>query len=78
MLQRMGPPKPIIHRSGGPCTLLPFLQVPLDQVFNKDPRKLKAFGPFAPDAELINGRAAMLGLAVMLLLEGAGGTAFFL
>jgi hypothetical protein len=36
------------------------------------------FGPFTPTAELINGRAAMLGLAAMLFLEGASSNAFFM
>jgi hypothetical protein len=52
--------------------------VPLDEVFNKNAKKVKAIGPFAPDAELYNGRAAMMGLAVIILLEGTSGAAFFL
>ncbi|KAL6747086.1 hypothetical protein V8C86DRAFT_1800051 [Haematococcus lacustris] len=52
--------------------------VPMAEVFNKEPKKQKAWGPFAPDAELINGRAAMVGIATIILLEGTSGTAFFL
>ncbi|KXZ42377.1 hypothetical protein GPECTOR_154g68 [Gonium pectorale] len=52
---------------------------PLDRVFNKDTRQPPAeFGPFTPLAEVINGRAAMVGLAALLFFEGAGSTAFFL
>mmetsp|Transcript_13940 Transcript_13940/g.35213 ORF Transcript_13940/g.35213 Transcript_13940/m.35213 type:complete len:218 (-) Transcript_13940:201-854(-) len=41
-------------------------------------RKPVKFGPFNPTAELINGRAAMLGFAVLLGLEAAkGGSALF-
>ncbi|KAJ9529878.1 hypothetical protein QJQ45_022311 [Haematococcus lacustris] len=53
-------------------------RVPMAEVFNKEPKKQKAWGPFAPDAELINGRAAMVGIATIILLEGTSGTAFFL
>lgn len=34
-----------------------------------------AFGPFAPQAEMINGRAAMIGFAALLLAEGVRGSA---
>jgi hypothetical protein len=34
-------------------------------------------GPFTPGAEMINGRAAMLGLASMMLIEGGIGHALF-
>lgn len=37
----------------------------------------EAFGPFTPEAEMQNGRAAMLGFAVLLLIEGVSGKAFF-
>jgi len=52
-------------------------QVPWDKVFGKD-KTPQAFGPFTAQAELSNGRAAMLGLTALILLEGAGSTAFFL
>lgn len=43
---------------------------------SKTPRE--AFGPFTPNAELINGRAAMLGFASLLAIELArGGLALF-
>lgn len=54
------------------------LQVPMDEVFNKNAKKIKEFGPFGVQAEISNGRAAMIGLALMLLLEGTSGAAFFL
>eukprot|EP00877_Chromochloris_zofingiensis_P013543 jgi/Chrzof1/8442/Cz03g10240.t1_ELIP9[v5.2] len=37
----------------------------------------EAFGIFSPRAEVTNGRAAMLGFAVLLLLENKAGVAFF-
>ena len=37
----------------------------------------EAFGPLSPEAELQNGRAAMLGFAMMLLMEVGTGRAFF-
>ena len=39
--------------------------------------KREAFGPFSPNAELINGRAAMIGFAAMLAIEAAKGSALF-
>ena len=39
--------------------------------------KKEPFGPFTPSAELINGRAAMLGFAFLLLAEAVNGKAFF-
>lgn len=32
------------------------------ECFNKEPKKEKSLGPFVPNAELQNGRAAMIGL----------------
>lgn len=52
-------------------------QLPWDTVFGQD-KKPAEFGPFNTYAELINGRAAMIGLGAIIFLEGAGGTAFFL
>jgi hypothetical protein len=52
--------------------------VPIEEVFNKNPKKAKAFGPFAPDAEILNGRWAMAAIAIIILLEGTSGAAFFL
>ena len=37
----------------------------------------EALGPFTPEAEMINGRAAMIGLAFLLLSEGVTGRVFF-
>ncbi|KAF6257888.1 early light-inducible protein [Scenedesmus sp. NREL 46B-D3] len=47
------------------------------QVFGKD-KAPASFGPFTPTAELINGRAAMLGLAALFFIEGTSGQPFFL
>lgn len=37
----------------------------------------EAVGPFTPQAEALNGRAAMIGLAALFLIEGATGSALF-
>eukprot|EP00967_Tisochrysis_lutea_P155651 scaffold311928_cov17-Tisochrysis_lutea.AAC.1 len=34
-------------------------KVPMDECFNKDPKKEKSVGPFNANAEIRNGRAAM-------------------
>lgn len=34
-------------------------------------------GPFTPRAEITNGRAAMLGFAILVLLESKSGVPFF-
>merc|ERR1719271_822684 len=39
--------------------------------------KEEEFGPFSPKAELLNGRAAMIGFALLLVLEGTSGSALF-
>ncbi|WIA13714.1 hypothetical protein OEZ85_007267 [Tetradesmus obliquus] len=52
-------------------------QIPFDKVFGKD-KAPATFGPFTQAAELINGRAAMLGLAALFFIEGTGGQPFFL
>ncbi|PNW72174.1 hypothetical protein CHLRE_16g679250v5 [Chlamydomonas reinhardtii] len=39
--------------------------------------KMEAFGMFTPRAEITNGRAAMLALGVLLLLEDKAGVPFF-
>ena len=39
--------------------------------------KQEAFGPFSPKAEVTNGRAAMLGFAVLVWLELNAGAPFF-
>ncbi|GLC36321.1 hypothetical protein PLESTB_000774200 [Pleodorina starrii] len=51
---------------------------PLDEVFNKAPKKVTEWGPFTAAAEGLNGRLAMIGLALLIFFEGAGSTAFFL
>nr|P27516.1 RecName: Full=Carotene biosynthesis-related protein CBR, chloroplastic; Flags: Precursor [Dunaliella salina]AAA33279.1 carotenoid binding protein [Dunaliella salina] len=40
-------------------------------------RKGDAMGPFTPDAEMTNGRFAMIGFAAMLVYEGIQGIALF-
>lgn len=52
-------------------------QVPWDKMFGKDKTPAE-FGPFTATAEIINGRAAMLGIAIIMFFEGAGNSAFFL
>ena len=37
----------------------------------------EAFGPFSPKAEELNGRAAMIGFAALLIVEGVKGSALF-
>lgn len=39
--------------------------------------KREAFGPFTPSAEMLNGRAAMIGFASLLIVEGVRGAALF-
>ena len=39
--------------------------------------KKESFGPFKPEAELSNGRAAMIGFAFLLIAEAVNGKAFF-
>ena len=39
--------------------------------------KLEAFGPFTPKAEMLNGRAAMLGFLLLIGFEAGSGTALF-
>jgi hypothetical protein len=51
---------------------------PLDEVFNKAPKKVKEWGPFGLAAEALNGRLAMIGIALLLFFEGAGSSAFFM
>lgn len=40
-------------------------------------KKVESAGPFTPKAELWNGRAAMIGFATILVVEGIKGAAFF-
>ena len=39
--------------------------------------KEESFGPFSPQAEMLNGRAAMIGFAALLLIEASKGSALF-
>ena len=39
--------------------------------------KREAFGPFTPSAEMLNGRAAMIGFASLLVVEAVRGAALF-
>jgi len=43
----------------------------------KGEKNSDGFGPFTPSAELLNGRAAMLGFAALLAIEGVKHTALF-
>ncbi len=40
-------------------------------------RKIEAWGPFTPKAEMVNGRAAMIGMAALLVAEAVRGQALF-
>eukprot|EP00798_Chlamydomonas_sp_ICE-L_P023512 gene23512-biopygen18044 len=40
-------------------------------------KKAESFGPFTPNAELLNGRAAMIGFAALLAFEATNGAAMF-
>ncbi|KAG2426722.1 hypothetical protein HYH02_014762 [Chlamydomonas schloesseri] len=61
------------------ASFAPAVRAPLDAVFNKvAPKQVKEFGPFTVGAEMLNGRLAMAGLALMLFFEGAGPYAFFM
>lgn len=40
-------------------------------------RKPDTVGPFTPEAEVLNGRAAMIGFAALLVIESITGKAFF-
>ena len=50
------------------ATLIPFMKKGTDR---------PAFGPFTPQAELANGRVAMLGFASLLIAEAVRGSALF-
>ena len=39
--------------------------------------KKEKFGFFSPEAEMLNGRAAMIGFALLLAIEAKSGSAFF-
>lgn len=39
--------------------------------------KKESFGPFSPKAEMLNGRLAMVGFAVVVTVEAFSGTAMF-
>lgn len=39
--------------------------------------KNESFGPFKAEAEMLNGRAAMIGFAALLIIEGIKGSALF-
>jgi hypothetical protein len=43
----------------------------------KQGKKEVTFGPFTPGAEMLNGRAAMLGFASLLIYEAVKGSALF-
>ncbi len=56
-------------------TFLLFIAASLIPMFQN--KKPEAFGPFTPNAELINGRAAMIGFAALLAFEATQGAALF-
>ncbi|GAX74356.1 hypothetical protein CEUSTIGMA_g1805.t1 [Chlamydomonas eustigma] len=65
------------HISLGTCALLLVGVVYASLVPITKGVKQEAFGPFSPRAETTNGRAAMLGFAVLCALESAAGVSFF-
>eukprot|EP00798_Chlamydomonas_sp_ICE-L_P029433 gene29433-biopygen5357 len=56
-------------------TFLLFIAASLIPMFQN--KKAEAFGPFTPNAELLNGRAAMIGFAALLAFEATNGAAMF-
>lgn len=56
-------------------TVVTFTVASLIPMFNNTKRE--AFGPFTPEAEITNGRAAMLGFASLLVFEAFKGSALF-
>ena len=57
-------------------TFLLFIAASLIPAFQG--KKAEAFGPFTPFAEIVNGRAAMIGFAALLATEAVnGGAALF-
>ena len=50
--------------------------MPWPRVFGKDDSPV-SFGPFNPETELANGRAAMLGIATMSVMEGLANSPIF-
>eukprot|EP00798_Chlamydomonas_sp_ICE-L_P015057 gene15057-biopygen24105 len=56
-------------------TFLLFIAASLIPMFQN--KKAEAVGPFTPNAELLNGRAAMIGFAASLAFEATNGAAMF-
>lgn len=73
----ISPPPPPLPLLPLPSLCTPLPQVPWDKVFGKD-KAPASLGPFTPDAELRNGRAAMLGLLALLFIEGSSSQGFFM
>jgi hypothetical protein len=61
--------------TGVTLTFVVFIAASLIPLINSVKRE--AFGPFTPAAELLNGRAAMIGFASLLAVEAVRGTALF-
>ena len=53
------------------ASLVPYL------LGQQESKEYAAFGPFTKSAEMVNGRAAMLGLAALLAIEGVKHSALF-
>ncbi len=71
MLRQLGDEPTLIN-----MTFLLFIGASLVTAFNATP--LNAVGPFTPNAEMINGRAAMIGFAALIGVEAVnGGAALF-
>lgn len=61
--------------TGVTLTFVVFIAASLIPLINS--AKREAFGPFTPAAELLNGRAAMIGFASLLAVEAIRGAALF-
>ncbi|KAK9828994.1 hypothetical protein WJX72_003297 [[Myrmecia] bisecta] len=56
-------------------TFFVFIAASIIPFLNNAPKE--PFGPFTPKAEMVNGRAAMIGFAALLIIEAVKGSALF-
>lgn len=68
-------PTSSLHPAGVILAAITFITASLIPMLSSTKRE--AFGPFRPEAELLNGRAAMIGFAALLVVEGVRGSALF-
>ena len=69
------PPPSLSSPAGVVLTGLTFIAASLIPLLSSTERK--AVGPFTPAAEMLNGRAAMIGLASLIAIEAVRGSALF-